>query len=114
VDDAQAALDLSRLGALAAQLGQTPAQVAGTLRDELCRAFAQLDAALGTGDREAAGHAGHAARNSALMIGARPMLAALRALDVALGAGDEAGARAARAQLDGQRSAVEAALRAYA
>ena len=111
MDDAQAELSLSRLGALAAQLGQTPAEVCRTLHDELSRAIAQLDAGLATGDREAAGHASHAARNSALMIEARPMLAGLRGVEAALAAGDQAGARAAHAQVLAHWSAVDAALR---
>jgi hypothetical protein len=110
----EAELDSSRLGALAAQLGETPAAVAGTLYDELQRAFAELDAALQAGDREAAGRAGHAARNSALMIVAKPLLAGLRAVEEALADGDLTGARGARAQLGGHWSAVAAALRAHA
>jgi hypothetical protein len=110
----EAELDSSRLGALAEHLGETPEAVAGTLYDELQRAFADLDAALQEGDREAAAHALHAARNSALMIVARPLLAGLRAVDEALADGDLAGARAARGQLGGHWSAVGAALRADA
>jgi hypothetical protein len=114
VEEAPSELDLGRLEALGPELGQTGAQVARTLADELRRAFADMDAALGTGDLDAAGHAVHAARNSALMIAADPMIAGLRALDRALGAGDLAGARAVRARLDDHRSAVDAALHARA
>jgi hypothetical protein len=110
----EAELDSSRLGALAAHLGETPEAVAGTLYDELQRAFADLDAALQEGDREAAAHALHAARNSALMVVAKPLLAGLRAVEEALADGDLTGARAARGQLGGHWSAVAAALRADA
>jgi hypothetical protein len=113
MDQPSAEIDLGGLGALAAQLGQSPAQVAGSLHGELRRAFAQLDAALSAGDIDGAGRAGHAARNSALMLAARPMLAGLRAVDQALGEGDLAGARAARAGLDDHWVAVDAALRAH-
>jgi hypothetical protein len=108
----QAELDTGRLGALAEHLGETPESIAGTLHDELQRAFAELDAALAAGDREAAGRAGHAARNSALMITARPMLDGLRAVEAALADGNLAGARAAREGLAGHWSAVARALRA--
>jgi hypothetical protein len=110
----EAELDAGRLDALAEHLGETPAAVAGTLYGELQRAFAELDAALQGGDWEAAGRAGHAARNSALMIVAKPLLAGLRAVEAALADGDVAGARAAREQLGGHWSAVAEALRAVA
>jgi hypothetical protein len=113
MDEPPAECDLSGLGALAAQLGESREQVAVTLHGELRRAFAQLDAALSAADTTAAGQAGHAARNSALMLDARPLLAGLRTVDAALGAGDLTGARAARGELDGHWAAVDAALRAH-
>jgi hypothetical protein len=114
VDDDLSELDLSRLEALGPELGQTGAQVAGTLSQELRRAFGDLDAALGAGDLEGAGRAVHAARNSALMIAAGPMLAGLRALDAALDAADLSGACEVRARLNDHWSAVDAALDAHA
>ena len=115
-DDASVALelDLSRLHAIGEHLGESAGAIARTLYEELGRAMAELDAGLAAGDGEAAYRAVHAARNSALMISATPMLAALRALEAALGAGDRAGARDAREALGGHWSRVEVALRGAA
>jgi hypothetical protein len=105
-------LDLGRLGAIAEQLGESPGAIAQTLHEELSRAMAELDRGLATGDDEAADRAVHAARNSALMISASPMLASLRAMAAVLAAGDRAAARDVRVALDGHWSRLAAALRA--
>ena len=101
-----------RLRELAAELGETPAQVAGTLLTELERALTELDAGLAAGDHERVGHESHAARNSVLMLDERPMLAALRALDDAMRRGDPAGAHAARDELSGLWRELAVVLRA--
>jgi hypothetical protein len=108
----EAEFDLSRLSALAAHLGETPEAIASTLYDELVTAFALLAGALAEGDLEAAFHAVHAARNSALMIAATPMLDGLRAVEAALADGDLARVRTARGELEVHWSAVAEALRA--
>jgi hypothetical protein len=83
-----APLDRSRLDAIATQLGETAADVAATLRSELGRALADIDAGLAAAAPEAVALAAHAARNSALMIAAGPTLAALDELERAARADD--------------------------
>jgi hypothetical protein len=87
------------LGALAAQLGQTSAEVAGTLRAELTRAVAEIDSGIAAGDAEAVGGASHAARNSVLMLDDGPMLTALRSLEAAVRRGDLRATTAARSEV---------------
>jgi hypothetical protein len=87
-------LDLSRLAELQQQLDSGLPQIVGTLIEELDRALGEIGEALDEGDLTAAALAAHAARNSALMIGARPLLAALEAL--------EAGARSDDGQAAGE------------
>ena len=92
-------LDRSRLDAIGAHLGQTAADVAATLRDELERALDAVDAGVAAGDADAVALAAHAARNSALMIVARPTLAALDELEHAARIGDLETAAVAAGQL---------------
>jgi hypothetical protein len=87
------------LGALAAQLGQTPVEVARTLHDELSRALVTIDTGIAAGDAEAVGGASHAARNSVLMLDDRPMLTALRSLHAAFTRGDIGATTAARSEV---------------
>ena len=76
-----AELDLTRLTALQKHLGSDRAEIIGTLVSELSTAVEQIEAALKGGDLAAAAPAAHAARNSALMLDARPLLAALRQIE---------------------------------
>jgi hypothetical protein len=92
--------DPARLRALAENLGQTAGAVAGTLHAELVAARAQIDAGLAGEDLVAVGDGAHAARNSALMVGARPLLAELRALETAADRGELGAAREARGRAD--------------
>ena len=92
--------DPERLAAIAEQLGQPPRAVAVTLRDELVAARAQIDAGLAAEDLIAVADGAHAARNSALMVGARALLAALRALETAAENAQLGAAREARAGAD--------------
>jgi hypothetical protein len=75
-------LDLRRLTDLQELLGRDLSEIVGTLLTELSRAFADIDRALSHEDLPAAALAAHAARNSALMIDARPVLGRLRELEV--------------------------------
>ena len=97
----EAELDLTRLGPLGAHLGQPPAAIAAALHAELVGALAAIDAGLDAGDLEAVGRAAHAARNSALMIVARPTLAALDAVEAAVRDDDLRRAHGARDALRG-------------
>ncbi len=74
-------LDLSRLAGLQQLLDSELPEIVDTLLEELDRSVGAIDGALDNGDLAAAGLAAHAARNSALMIDARPLLAALEALE---------------------------------
>jgi hypothetical protein len=74
-------LDLARLGELQDLLGTQLSEIVATLLDELGRALGDIDAALATRDLNAVALAAHAARNSALMINAQPLLARLGELE---------------------------------
>jgi hypothetical protein len=88
-------LDLSRLAELQQLLDSGLPQIVDTLLKELDRALGAIGGALGDGDLAAAALAAHAARNSALMIDARPLLAALEALEAGARRDDVQAARQA-------------------
>jgi hypothetical protein len=73
--------DLERLAELQELLGRALPEIIATLLAELSRAFADIDTALSHDDLPAAALAAHAARNSALMIDARPLLDGLGELE---------------------------------
>jgi hypothetical protein len=73
--------DLDRLAELQELLGKELAEIVRTLVGELTDAFAATSAGLDIGDLHAVALAAHAARNSALMIDAWPLLAALSELE---------------------------------
>lgn len=58
-------------------------ELVARLRQDASRELAQVDAALGANDLAAAAEAAHAARNTALMFGAKPLLEALETLEAA-------------------------------
>lgn len=105
-------VDPARLTELAQSLGESPGAVARTLHDELVSARAEIDTGLAGADLEAIDHGTHAARNSALMLGARAVLGELRSLEVAARERDLEAARAARQRADGGLTSLIAALRA--
>jgi Hpt domain len=74
-------LDLRRLAELQEQLGSGLPDIIATLIEELDRATTQIEAALAEGDMPACALAAHAARNSALMLDAAPLLGALREIE---------------------------------
>jgi hypothetical protein len=74
-------LDLSRLAELQQLLDSGLPEIVDTLLEELDRAVGAIGGALDDGDLATAALAAHAARNSALMIDARPLLTALEALE---------------------------------
>jgi hypothetical protein len=74
-------LDLGRLAELQDLLGTQLSEIVATLLNELSRAMRDIDAALAGRDLNAAALAAHAARNSALMIDAQPLLANLGELE---------------------------------
>jgi hypothetical protein len=74
-------LDPARLTELQALLGRHVSDIVATLVSEIAGALDTIAGALDHGDLEEAALAAHAARNSALMIDARPMLASLAELE---------------------------------
>lgn len=97
-------LDLERLTELQGLLGTALPEIVSTLLSELHRAFADIDRALGHDelahdDLAAAALAAHAARNSALMIDARPVLGALAELEASARREDAAATLAANQRL---------------
>jgi HPt (histidine-containing phosphotransfer) domain-containing protein len=84
-------LDLSRLPELQRVLGSSVPAIIGRLMTEIESATSQIDAALLAGDLDAAAHAAHSARNSALMIDARPLLDALGEIESSARTGDREG-----------------------
>jgi len=83
-----AELDLTRLKALHETLGAEVSEIARTLLDELDQAVEEIEGALARKDLGAAAQAAHAARNSALIIDAHPVLGSLRPLEAGARAGD--------------------------
>jgi Hpt domain-containing protein len=93
-------LDLSRLAGLTELLGSELPQIVETLVEELTRALNAIGGALDDDDLPAAALAAHAARNSALMIDARPLLDCLDGLESSARRADPDGAREAQRRLD--------------
>jgi HPt (histidine-containing phosphotransfer) domain-containing protein len=107
--------DLRRLHELPELLGSELPVIVATLLAELTRATDQVHRAIGSGDWAAAAEAAHAARSSALMLDAGPLLEILGRLELAAAHADRAAAEDARAQLEqtwpALRSGLEDAIR---
>jgi hypothetical protein len=104
-------LDLDRLVALEQLLGQSVAEIVETLVGELAAALESVGAALDAENLPEAALAAHAARNSALMIEARPMLARLDVLEACARREDLPGAAQAHRTLLGDWPPLRAELR---
>jgi hypothetical protein len=107
-------LDLGRLAELEKLLGQGVPEIVATLATELTQAMAGIEAGLAAGDLSAAALSAHAARNSALMLSAQPMLDALKELEAAAQARDTAQAHAGLVRLRPAWDALRARLDAEA
>jgi HPt (histidine-containing phosphotransfer) domain-containing protein len=92
-------LDLSKLGELEQLLGTERSAIAHTLVTELDAAVARIDRGLAAGDLAEVAAAAHAARNSALMIDAQPLLRALKQLETCARRGEADRASEARTEL---------------
>jgi hypothetical protein len=88
-------LDIKRLAELQAPLGMKLPAIVATLVAELDAAVSDAEAFLVHGNLAAVALAAHAGRNSALMIGAGPVLESLDELERAAGGGDLEAARVA-------------------
>jgi len=108
-------LDLGKLSELAELLGTERTAIVRTLVTELTAALARIDRGLAGGDLSEVAAAAHAARNSALMIDAQPLLRVLKQLETCARRDEPEGASAARSRLDGVwpplRSKLELAAR---
>ncbi|MGH2893786.1 MAG: Hpt domain-containing protein [Solirubrobacteraceae bacterium] len=96
---ARSELDVHRITELQALLGTGREAIVGTLMTELSTAVARIDEGLESGDLAGVAAAAHAARNSALMIDAQPMLRVLKQLETCARNGEPEGAVAAQARL---------------
>jgi HPt (histidine-containing phosphotransfer) domain-containing protein len=92
-------LDLQRLTELEQRLGTTLPDIVRTLVTELSNALSEIAAGLESDDLERVAAAAHAARNSALMIDAQPLLTHLAELETSARRGDAPPAAAANEQL---------------
>ncbi len=109
-----AELDLKRLAELQELLGSELPEIVATLVEEITRAVAEIEAGIATEDLAAAALAAHAARNSALMLDARPMLDSLRQIESGARAEDLGVARAGLKHLRFAWPALRARLQAQA
>jgi HPt (histidine-containing phosphotransfer) domain-containing protein len=96
---AESELDVGRLTELEELLGTDREAIVGTLVTELTTEVAQIDEGLQSGDLAQVAAAAHAARNSALMIDAQPVLRVLKELETCARAGKPDEAAVARARL---------------
>ena len=94
-------LDLSKLSELEALLGTERTAIVRTLVTELTAALARIDEGLAGGDLAEVAAAAHAARNSALMIDAQPLLGVLKQLEACARRDEPEAASAARTRLAG-------------
>ncbi|HTX08233.1 MAG TPA: hypothetical protein VME22_06455 [Solirubrobacteraceae bacterium] len=75
--------DLEQIRRLQGVLGSDAASIVAPMLAGLTKAIEEVEAGLAAGDLARATRAAHAARNDALMLGARPLLEALTELEAA-------------------------------
>jgi HPt (histidine-containing phosphotransfer) domain-containing protein len=92
-------LDVDRITELEELLGTDREAIVGTLVAELTTAMSRINGGLARGDLAEVAAAAHAARNSALMIDAQPVLLLLKELEGCARGNELEGALAARARL---------------
>jgi HPt (histidine-containing phosphotransfer) domain-containing protein len=81
-------LDLTRLLDLQRVLDTSLPEIVGKLVTDIERSVDEIEAGMTAGDSHAVAHGAHAARNSALMLDAQPMLDALAEIEAAARAGE--------------------------
>ena len=96
---AEVELELQRLAQLQEVMGAELPELVGGILQSLTAAIGQLEEATHSGELERAVKAAHAARNDALMIGAKPLLTALTEVETAARGGRANGAEQAMAGL---------------
>jgi hypothetical protein len=92
-------LSLERLEQMQEVLGSDLQEIVTGVLASLCDAIEETERRMAEADLQAASKAAHAARNDALLVGAKDLLAALTALEEAARGGRAAFARAALATL---------------
>jgi hypothetical protein len=91
--------DLERIAELQDVLGAEAGTIVASMLRNMTAAIDEVEAAFGAGDLDRATQAAHLCRNDALMLGAKPLLDALTALEVATRNQDESRARVALDEL---------------
>lgn len=91
--------DLQRIAELQDVLGAEAGTIVASMLRNMTAAIDEVEAAFGAGDLARATQAAHLCRNDALMLGAKPLLDALTALEAATRDQDEARARVALDEL---------------
>jgi hypothetical protein len=86
-------LDLTKIIELEEVLGTGVPEIIDRLVREIDEALGGIEAGLADGDLGAGANAAHAARNSALMLGAKPLLPALGEIESGARLGDERATR---------------------
>jgi hypothetical protein len=87
--------DLGRIAELEDVIGADAAAIVSSMLENMTAAIDEVEGAMVAGDLDRATRAAHLCRNDAMMLGARPLLAALTDLEEATRALNEAGAGAA-------------------
>jgi HPt (histidine-containing phosphotransfer) domain-containing protein len=103
-------LDLTRLLELQRVLGTGLPEIVGKLVTDIEHAVEEIDSGMAAGDSRAVAHGAHAARNSALMLDAQPMLDALGEIESCARAGDLTGATGGITRLNSTWPAVRTRL----
>jgi hypothetical protein len=103
-------LDLRRLFELQQVLGTDLAEIVANLVTDIERAVDEIDSGMAAGDSPTVARGAHAARNSALMLDAQPMLDALGEIEVHARAGDLEGAAGGVERLNSTWPAVRTRL----
>jgi HPt (histidine-containing phosphotransfer) domain-containing protein len=85
--------DLSRIADLEAVMGARASAIVATMLRSMSSAIEQVESATAAGELDQATRAAHAARNDALMVGARQLQEALTELEAATRSGDADRAR---------------------
>ena len=87
--------DLERIAELQEVMGTTPGAIVASMLRNMTAAVDEVEAAFAAGDLDRTTQAAHLCRNDALMLGAKPLLDALTALEAATRDHDESRAREA-------------------
>lgn len=103
-------LDLTRLTEIDRVLGNGVPEIIKALISDIADAVTEIESGFSAGDSEAVALAAHAARNSALMLDAHPMLESLSTIEAAARADDLRAAGENREQMESNWTALRSAL----